>query len=192
MLPEAKIKKVRIAIIIASLAIPLVVAVLFSVNLRDLGFDIEPLTFLPPIYAGINALTAVLLIGALLAIKQKNRKLHETFIKICMVLSLLFLASYVAYHMTSDSTVFGDVNGDGERDPAEKLAVGSWLLIYTFILLTHILLSIVIVPIVLFTYLFAWQGNYERHKKWTRFAWPMWFYVAVTGVIVYKMISPYY
>lgn len=192
MLPEAKIKKVRIAIIIASLAIPLVVAVLFSVNLRDLGFDVEPLTFLPPIYAGINALTAVLLIGALLAIKQKNRKLHETFIKICMVLSLLFLASYVAYHMTSDSTVFGDVNGDGERDPAEKLAVGSWLLIYTFILLTHILLSIVIVPIVLFTYLFAWQGNYERHKKWTRFAWPMWFYVAVTGVIVYKMISPYY
>lgn len=192
MLPEAKIKKVRIAIIIASLAIPLVVAVLFSVNLRDLGFDVEPLTFLPPIYAGINALTAVLLIGALLAIKQKNRKLHETFIKICMVLSLLFLASYVAYHMTSDSTVFGDVNGDGERDPAEKLAVGSWLLIYTFILLTHILLSIIIVPIVLFTYLFAWQGNYERHKKWTRFAWPMWFYVAVTGVIVYKMISPYY
>lgn len=192
MLPEAKIKKVRIAIIIASLAIPLVVAVLFSVNLRDLGFDVEPLTFLPPIYAGINALTAVLLIGALLAIKQKNRKLHETFIKICMVLSLLFLASYVAYHMTSDSTAFGDVNGDGERDPAEKLAVGSWLLIYTFILLTHILLSIVIVPIVLFTYLFAWQGNYERHKKWTRFAWPMWFYVAVTGVIVYKMISPYY
>lgn len=192
MLPEAKIKRARTAIIIASLAIPLVVAVLFSVNLRDLGFDVQPLSFLPPIYAGINALTAVLLIGALVAIKQKNRKLHETFIKICMVLSLLFLASYVAYHMTSDSTVFGDVNGDGERDPAEKLAVGNSLLIYTFILLSHILLSVVIVPIVLFTYLFAWQGNFVRHKKWTRFAWPMWFYVAVTGVIVYWMISPYY
>lgn len=192
MLPEAKIKRARTAIIIASLAIPLVVAVLFSVNLRDLGFDVRPLSFLPPIYAGINALTAVLLVGALVAIKQKNRKLHETFIKICMVLSLLFLASYVAYHMTSDSTVFGDVNGDGERDAAEKLAVGNSLLIYTFILLSHILLSVVIVPIVLFTYLFAWQGNFVRHKKWTRFAWPMWFYVAVTGVIVYWMISPYY
>ncbi len=192
MLPEAKIKRARTAIIIASLAIPLVVAVLFSVNLRDLGFDVQPLSFLPPIYAGINALTAVLLVGALVAIRQKNRKLHETFIKICMVLSLLFLASYVAYHMTSDSTVFGDVNGDGERDAAEKLAVGSSLLIYTFILLSHILLSVVIVPIVLFTYLFAWQGNFVRHKKWTRFAWPMWFYVAVTGVIVYWMISPYY
>lgn len=109
-----------------------------------------------------------------------------------MVLSLLFLACYVAYHMTSDSTVFGDVNGDGARDAAEKLAVGSSLYIYTFILLSHILLSVVIIPIVLFTYLFAWQGDFVRHKKWTRFAWPMWFYVAATGVIVYLMISPYY
>lgn len=192
MLSESKIKRARILIIIASLAIPLVVAVLFGINLRDMGFDVKPLTFLPPIYAGINGLTAVLLVVALIAIKQKNRNLHEALIKICMVLSLLFLASYVAYHMTSDSTVFGDLNGDGERDAAEKLAVGSSLLIYTFILLSHILLSVIIVPIVLFTYLFAWQGNFERHKKWTRFAWPMWFYVAVTGVVVYLMISPYY
>lgn len=192
MLSEAKIKRTRTAIIIASLGIPLVVATLFGVNLKDMGVNIEPLTFLPPVYAGINALTAVLLVGALIAIKQKNRKLHETLIKICMVLSLLFLVSYIAYHMTSDSTVYGDVNGDGFRDAAEKLAVGSSLLIYTFILLSHILLSVVIVPIVLFTYFFAWQGNYERHKKWTRFAWPMWFYVAVTGVVVYFMISPYY
>lgn len=187
MLQEAKIKRARTLIIIASVAIPVVVAVLFGVKIP--GVD---LTFLPPIYAGINGLTAVLLVGALIAIKGKNRKLHETFIKTCMVLSLLFLASYVAYHMTSDSTVYGDINGDGERQEAEAIAVGSSLLVYQFILISHILLSIVIVPIVLFTYLFAWQGNFERHKKWTRFAWPMWFYVAVTGVIVYWMISPYY
>lgn len=187
MLQEAKIKRARTAIIIASLAIPLVVVILFGVKIP--GVD---LTFLPPIYAGINGLTAILLIAALIAIKQKNRKLHETFIKTCMVLSLLFLASYVAYHMTSDSTVFGDVDGSGKRDEAEEIAVGASLFIYQFILLSHILLSVVIIPIVLFTYLFAWQGNFERHKKWTRFAWPMWFYVAVTGVIVYLMISPYY
>ncbi len=178
MLSEAKIKRARTAIIIASLAIPLVVAILFGVNLREMGFDVEPLTFLPPIYATINGITAVLLVAALVAIKQKNRKLHETFIKICMVLSLFFLAFYVAYHMTSDSTPFG-----GE---------GTIRYLYYFILISHILLSVVIVPIVLFTYLFAWQGNYTRHKKWTRFAWPMWFYVAVTGVIAYLMISPYY
>ncbi len=192
MLSEAKIKRARIAIIIASIAIPIVVALLFTVNLKDLGYDVQPLSFLPPFYATINGVTALLLVGALVAIKQKNRRLHEAFIKVSMVLSLLFLASYVAYHMTSNSTIYGDVNGDGIRDAQEKLEVGSSLLIYTFILLTHILLSIVIVPIVLFTYLFAWQGNFERHKKWTRFAWPMWFYVATTGVVVYLMISPYY
>jgi putative membrane protein len=192
MLSEAKIKRARIAIIIASLAIPLVVAILFGVNLRDLGFDVQPLTFLPPIYATINGVTALLLVLALVAIKRKNRKVHEGLIKICMILSLLFLGCYVAYHMTSDSTVYGDTNGDGIRDAAEKAAVAGSLLVYTFILLSHILLSVVIIPIVLFTYLFAWQGNYVRHKKWTRFAWPMWFYVAVTGVIVYLMISPYY
>lgn len=173
MLQEAKIKRAKTLIIIASVAIPVVVAVLFGVKIP--GVD---LSFLPPIYAGINGLTAFLLVGALIAIKNKNRKLHETFIKTCMVLSLLFLACYVAYHMTSDSTPYG-----GE-------SVSKY--IYYFILISHILLSVIIVPIVLFTYLFAWQGNFERHKKWTRFAWPMWFYVAVTGVIVYRMISPYY
>jgi putative membrane protein len=173
MLQEAKIKRARTLIIIASVAIPVVVTVLFGVKIP--GVD---LSFLPPIYAGINGLTAVLLVGALVAIKSKNRKLHETLIKTCMVLSILFLAMYVAYHMTSNSTLFG-----GE---------GVIRYIYYFILISHILLSVVIVPIVLFTYLFAWQGNFERHKKWTRFAWPIWFYVAVTGVIVYLMISPYY
>lgn len=173
MLQEAKIKRAKTLIIIASIAIPVVVAVLFGVKIP--GVD---LSFLPPIYAGINGLTSLLLVGALIAIKNKNRKLHEMFIKTCMVLSLLFLVCYVAYHMTSDSTLYG-----GE---------GGVKYIYYFILISHILLSVIIVPIVLFTYLFAWQGNFERHKKWTRFAWPMWFYVAVTGVVVYWMISPYY
>jgi len=192
MLSERKIKRAKRLIIGASVGIPLVVAILFGVKLQDLGFDVQPLRFLPPIYASINALTAVLLLVALIAIKQKNILLHQTIIKVCMGLSLLFLGCYVAYHMTSDSTIYGDTNGDGIRDEMEKLVVGSSLVVYTLILLSHILLSITIVPIVLMSYLFAWQGNFKRHKKWVRYAWPLWLYVAVSGVVVYVMISPYY
>ncbi|HLU87500.1 MAG TPA: DUF420 domain-containing protein [Taishania sp.] len=187
MLSENKLKNARLAIIIASIAIPLVVAILFKVKIP--GVD---LSFLPTIYAIINGVTAILLVAALVAIKSQNKRLHEGLIKTCMILSLLFLACYVAYHITSDSTIYGDINKDGIRDASEELAVGSTLVIYTIILLSHILLSVVIVPIVLFTYFFAWSGNFERHKKWTKFAWPLWFYVAVSGVIVYCMISPYY
>ena len=166
-----KIRQVKIAIYVASIAIPVVVALLFAVKIPNVDFG-----FLPPIYATINGITAILLVLALVAIKAKNRKLHEAIIKICMVLSLIFLACYVAYHMVSESTVY------------EGSAKG----IYYFVLISHILLSMVVVPLVLFTYLFAWEGNFARHKKWTRFTWPIWFYVAVTGVIVYWMISPFY
>jgi len=192
MLSEVKIKRTKRAIIVASFAIPLVVAVLFGVKLQDFGISVEPLRFLPPIYASINALTAILLIVALVAIKQKKINTHQNIIKLCMFLSLVFLSCYVAYHMTTDSTIYGDTNRDGVRDELEKLSVGNSLIIYSIILLSHILLSVVIVPLVLFSYLFAWMGNYERHKKWTRFAWPLWFYVAISGVVVYLMISPYY
>jgi putative membrane protein len=168
-----KINQFKKLIVVTSIAIPLVVVILFGVKIEGVDFS-----FLPPIYAGINGLTALLLIAALIAIKNKNRKLHEQFIKVSLVLSLLFLACYVAYHMTSDSTVFG-----GE---------GFIKYVYYFILISHILLSVAVVPLVLFTYLFAFQGDFEKHKKWTRYTWPIWFYVAVTGVVVYLMISPYY
>lgn len=170
---EKQIKKFKTLITIASIAIPLVVVILFKVKIDGLDFS-----FLPPIYAGINGATAILLVLALIAIKSKNRKRHEFLMKTSLVLSLLFLVMYVAYHMTSDTTVYG---GSG----AAKY-------IYYFILISHILLSVAVVPLVLFSYLFAWQGNFEKHKKLTRFTWPIWFYVAVTGVIVYLMISPYY
>jgi putative membrane protein len=187
-----KYKQARKLIIGASIAIPFLVAMLFGVNLPKMGYDVKPLYTLPPIYATINGITAILLILALIAIKKRNKNLHHRIIQTCMGLSILFLGMYVAYHITSVSTVYGDTNGDGLRDEVERLAVASSLAWYQFILLTHILLSIVIVPIVLFTYLFAWEGNYVRHKKWARIAWPIWFYVATTGVIVYLMISPYF
>lgn len=166
-----KLKNARNSIIVASIAIPVVVAVLFRVKIE--GID---LSVLPPIYAGINGLTAILLVAARMAIKSGNRDLHRKLIRYSLLLSLLFLGAYVAYHMTSDPTVYG----------------GSYAYLYYFILVSHILLSVVIVPLVLFTYLFAWQGNFTRHKKWAKVTWPLWLYVALSGVIVYLMISPYY
>ena len=173
-----KEKKYNKWIVALSVIIPVAVAALFGVNLRKLGFDVEPLTILPPIYAGINGLTAVVLVVAVIAIKNKNRMLHENLMKFAIVLSVMFLVMYVAYHMTSDSTKYG-----GE---------GVIKYIYYFILVTHIMLSIVIIPFVLITYVRAITNNIERHKKIAKITFPLWLYVAVTGVIVYFMISPYY
>lgn len=165
-------------IIVLSVAIPLVVALLFGVNLRKLGYDVKPLSFLPPIYASINALTAIVLVIAVIAIKNGKRKLHENLMKFAISLSVLFLGMYVAYHMTSDSTKFG-----GE---------GAIKYIYYFILITHICLSVIIIPFVLVTYVRALAARFDQHRKIARITFPMWLYVAVTGVIVYLMISPYY
>ncbi len=173
-----KEKKYNKWIVVLSIVIPLAVAALFGINLRELGFDVEPLTFLPPIYATINGLTAVLLIMAFIAIKKKNIVLHQNLMTTAIWCSVVFLVMYVAYHMTSDSTKFG-----GE---------GFIKYVYFFILITHILLSIVIIPFVLITYVRAITNNIERHKKIAKITFPMWLYVAVTGVIVYIMISPYY
>lgn len=166
-----KLKQAKTAIYIASIAIPLVVAILFGVKIEGIN-----LNFLPSFYMKINAITAVFLILALYAIKQKNIDIHRKYIRRCLLLSIVFLGCYVAYHMTSDPTMYG----------------GNYGMVYYPLLISHILLSIIIIPIVLFTYLFAWQGDIEKHKKWTRYAWPIWFYVSVSGVIVYFLISPYY
>jgi putative membrane protein len=171
---ENKSSRYNIYIWIVSIIIPVVVAFLFTVRIPN----VEPLRFLPPIYATINGLTAILLIIALWAIKNKNIKLHEGLMKIAIALSLVFLVMYVAYHMTSDSTPYG-----GE---------GALRYVYFFILITHIVLSIGVIPMVLITYVRAFSKQFESHKKIARYTFPIWLYIAVTGVIVYLMISPYY
>lgn len=171
-------KKYNKWIVVLSVAIPLVVALLFGVNLRKMGFAVEPLSFLPPIYATINGFTAILLLAAVVAIKNGKRQLHENLMKTAIACSILFLGMYVAYHMTSDSTKFG-----GE---------GMIKYVYYFILITHILLSVIIIPLVLITYVRALSQRFDRHKKIAKITFPIWLYVAVTGVIVYLMISPYY
>lgn len=161
-------------IVALSIIIPVVVAVLFGMP-KIKGYNTS---FLPPIYATVNGLTAILLVVAVVAIKQGRRKLHERLMKVCIGLSASFLVMYVAYHLTSESTAFG--------------GQGSIRYLYFFILITHILLSIGVIPFVLFSFVRALTGNFERHRKLAKITFPIWLYVAVTGVIVYLMISPYY
>ena len=174
----AQERKYRKLITALSIIIPLAVAALFGVNLRKLGFNVEPLTFLPPIYATINGITALVLIAAVIAIKNGKRKLHENLYTFAILCSLAFLLTYIAYHMTSDSTKFG-----GE---------GLISYVYYFILISHILLSIVVIPLVLTTIMRAKLGDFEKHRKIAKITFPIWLYVAITGVVVYLMISPYY
>ncbi len=166
-------KKYNKLIVVLSIVIPVAVAALFGIKI-----DAELPVFLPPIYATVNGITALVLILAVIQIKKGNRKAHEKLMKFAIVLSLLFLLLYVAYHMTSDSTKFG-----GE---------GIIKYFYYFILLTHILLSVIVIPFVLITYVRGITNNIEKHKKIAKITFPLWLYVAVTGVIVFIMISPYY
>ena len=166
-------KNYRGLIIALSFIIPLAVAALFKVKI-----DAELPVFLPPIYATINGITAVMLIAAVWAIKNGKFILHEKLMNSALVLSALFLILYVLYHMTSESTSYG-----GE---------GLIKYLYYFILISHILLSVAVVPFVLFTFLHGINQDFNKHKRLARIAFPLWLYVAVTGVIVYIMISPYY
>lgn len=182
----------RFPIILVSILIPLAVAVLFTVKLKDFGIEVEPLSFLPPIYASINGFTALFLVMGVIAIKNGNQKVHERFMTTAIVCSVIFLVMYVAYHMTADSTVYGDIDGNKILDATEKTNAGLGRDVYLFILLTHIALSIIIIPFVLITYVRALAARFDKHKKIAKITFPLWLYVAVTGVVVYLMISPYY
>ena len=173
-MPTQEEKKYNKWIVILSIVIPLVVAALFGIKIPN----VEPLTFLPPIYATINGITAIVLLLAFWAIKNKKIALHERLMKTAILFSATFLIMYVAYHMTSESTKFG-----GE---------GTIKYFYYVVLITHILLSIIVIPFVLITYVRAITKNFERHKKIARITFPLWLYVAISGVIIYIMISPYY
>ncbi|NOQ91954.1 MAG: DUF420 domain-containing protein [Flavobacteriaceae bacterium] len=166
-------KKYNKLIIALSIVIPLIVAILFGVKI-----DVDLPIFLPPIYASINGITALILIVAVWAIKNEKKKLHEGLMKTAIGLSVIFLVLYMAYHMTSNSTTYG-----GE---------GILKYFYFFILISHILLSIIVIPFVLITFVRAITNDLVRHKKIARITFPLWLFVAISGVVVYLMISPYY
>tara|TARA_R110000868_G_scaffold50852_3_gene161897 strand:+ start:160 stop:687 length:528 start_codon:yes stop_codon:yes gene_type:complete len=168
--------KLKNLIIIVSIAIPIVVAVLY---LLPKNFEVgEEVYFLPKLNAIINGLTSLVLIFGFIAIRNRNIELHKKLMTSALVLSVVFLLSYVTYHSLTESTSFG---GEG--------AIKS---IYLFILLSHILLAIAIVPLVLITFSRALSERFDKHKKIARITLPIWLYVTITGVIVYLMISPYY
>tara|TARA_B110000263_G_C15309088_1_gene512033 strand:- start:2402 stop:2926 length:525 start_codon:yes stop_codon:yes gene_type:complete len=166
--------KYKNLIILVSILIPIAIAILFRIRLNNL----QELSFLPPIYATINGYTFFILLLALWAIKNKKINLHKQLMKVAIGLSLLFLLMYVAYHLTSDPTLYA-----GE---------GIMKTIYYFILITHIVFSVAIIPMVLISYVRAISNQFENHKKIARITLPIWLYITSTGVIIYLMISPYY
>ncbi len=175
---------------IFSVVVFAVVVVLGRVKLEvNLGFDVHVFAMAN---AFINATIAVLLVAALVAVKQKNYVLHKQLMMTALVLSVMFLLSYIAHHLFAGEAKFGDANHDGLVSKEEILAVGSMRLVYFVILITHIFLAAIILPFILFTAYRALTAEFPAHKKLAKITWPLWFYVAVTGPIVYWMISPYY
>ncbi len=183
-------RNAKLFICIVSIIVFLVIATLSRVKLDiNVGFDSH---YFAAANATINACVSVLLIAALLAVKWKNYRLHKNLMIGAIILSILFLISYVCHHLTTGDTKFGDVNGDGILSLDEKELVGNLRYFYYFILLTHIPLAGIILPFILFTAYRGLSGNYAKHKKLARITWPVWFYVAITGVVIYLMVSPYY
>lgn len=188
-LPQ-KDKNARLFIWIVSIIVFLVIAILSRVKLDiNVGFDSH---YFAAANALINSFVALCLVAGLLAVKKRKYNLHKNLMTGAIILSILFLISYVCHHLTTGDTKFGDVNGDGILSLDEKELVGNVRYFYYFILLTHIPLAGIILPFILFTAYRALSGNYEKHKKLARITWPVWFYVAITGVVIYLMVSPYY
>ncbi|MDA8606474.1 DUF420 domain-containing protein [Flavobacteriales bacterium] len=163
-----------------AVVIPAAVALLFLIPpVENLSDEVKAsLYLLPKLNAYFNGTAFLCLIGAFIAIKNKNIKVHRAFTTTALILSMLFLVSYVAFHLTTESTKFG---GEG------------WIrTVYFIILISHILLSTGIIPLVLFTYVRGLGMQVEKHRKIAKITWPIWLYVTATGVIVYWMISPYY
>lgn len=183
-------KKAHWLIGIFSLVVFAVIASLSKIQLRlDLGFDVH---IFATANAVINSLVAILLIVALILVRQKKYIAHKKVMMYAMVLSVLFLVSYITHHLLSGDTMYGDTSHDGILDDAEKALVASTRGIYLVILLTHIFLAAIILPFILYTAYRGMTAEFPRHKKLARITWPIWFYVSVTGPVLYWMISPYY
>lgn len=190
--PVLKKNDRRASVLILTFSVIVFAAVVLLSRVKveaDLGFDVHLFAL---VNALINSGVTILLLLALVAVKRKNYAAHRNLMLTAMVLSILFLVSYIAHHLLAGDTRFGDINHDGIVNEAEKSAAGSMRIIYYIILGTHIPLAGIILPFILFTAYRALTGEYPAHKKLARITWPVWLYVAITGVAVYLMISPYY
>ena len=183
-------KKARIIILTVSFVVFAAVVTLSKLKIDfNPGFNVHLFAMANAI---INSIVCVLLIAGLIVVKQKRYLLHKKIMLAAIGLSVLFLLSYMAHHLLAGETKFGDINHDGIISIDEKRLAGNLRMIYYFFLITHIPLAAIVLPFILFTAYRALTGDYAAHKKLTRITWPVWFYVAVTGVIVYIMIQPYY
>lgn len=183
-------KKAKLYIFTVSFVVLAAVALLSKFKLNvDPGFDVH-------VFAMINAIInscVMLLLGAgLVTALKKMHVWHKRIMLTAICLSILFLVSYIAHHVLAGETKFGDIDHDGILSDDEKFRAGTMRMAYYFILLTHIPLAAIMLPFILFTSYRALTGEYAAHKKLVRFTWPLWFYVAFTGIMVYLMISPYY
>lgn len=174
-----------------SLLIPGVVAFLILYP-EKASFAGDWVSLLPGIHASINSLTTIILVFALISIKKGNVRLHRGLMFSALFMGVLFLVSYIIYHSSVESVKFGDLNHDGSVSDLEKAEAGVSRTIYLLVLASHILLSILVVPFVLFAFYYALTGQITKHKKLVKFTFPVWLYVSITGVIVYFMIEPYY
>ena len=183
-------KKAKLLIYTVSFVVFAAVVFLSKYKLDvNLGFDVHVFAKTNAI---INSMVAVLLLAGLFTVKQKKYELHKKIMLTAISLSVLFLLSYIAHHLLAGDTKYGDVNHDGIVSLDEKALAGNLRMVYYFVLITHIPLAAIILPFILFAAYRALTGEYDKHKKLVRITWPVWFYVAVTGVVVYLMISPYY
>jgi len=183
-------KKARILIILLSVIVFTIVSILGRVTVPlSLGFNVH---IFAKANAIINSTVAILLLCGLIAVKSKRYFLHKRIMLTSLVLSVLFLLSYICHHLFAGETKFGDIDHNGVLTDTERMNAGSARLVYYFILGTHIPLAGIVLPFILFTAYRALIGEFDKHRKLVRITWPLWFYVAVTGVIVYLMIRPYY
>ena len=183
-------KKAYWLIGIFSVIVFAVVVSLGQINLKiAVGFDVHVFA---KINAVLNSFVAVLLITALMAVKNGQYTLHKKMMLAAMILSILFLVSYITHHLLAGDSKFGDINHDGLLSDDEKLQAGGTRIVYYLLLVTHIILASLILPIILFTAYRGLTGEYAAHKRLAKYTWPLWFYVAVTGPVVYLMIRPYY
>lgn len=191
MLDAAKENRYLTLIGILSVVVPLLVAVLlFSPTKFTVGSDW--VYFLPHLNAVLNTATAIALVAGLIFIRNKKIKYHKTSMNVAFTLGCLFLVSYVIYHSSATSTVFGDLDKNGIVDADEAIVIGGMRSVYLTILISHIILAAIVVPFVLLAMYYGLTKKYASHRKVVRFGYPIWLYVSVTGVIVYLLISPYY
>ena len=191
LLTSKKDKNANALIIILSIVVPTLVAFLLfnPAKIENIG---DWVYFLPHLHAVVNGLTAIILPLALYFVKKGDIPSHKKLMTVAFILGALFLVSYVVYHASVPSTKFGDVDGSGIVSAEEIARLGIMRTVYFVVLLSHIVLAAIVLPFVLFSYFYALKSNVEMHKKVVRYAFPIWLYVSITGVVVYLMISPYY